>query len=150
VAAERILVLNGPNLNLLGRRQPDIYGAYSLEDISARLQTLAASLECACEVRQTNYEGELVGWLHDAWDTVDGIVLNPGALTHYSFALRDAVAAIEPPVIEVHLSHVHARESFRHRSVISAVSLGLVSGLGPAGYELALRGLVGHLRGTVT
>ncbi len=146
MAGERILVLNGPNLNLLGRRDPATYGAETLADVAARLEALAASLECSVEVRQTNHEGELVGWIHDAWDTAAGVVLNPGAFAHYSYALRDAVAAIEPPVVEVHISNIHARESFRHTSVTSPVTLGMISGLGTHGYDLAVRALLRHLR----
>jgi 3-dehydroquinate dehydratase-2 len=145
MAGERVLVLNGPNLNLLGRREPAIYGTETLADIRARLERLAAELDCTCDLRQTNHEGELVEWLHEAWDTADGVVLNPAAFTHYSYAVRDAVAAIDPPVIELHISNIGARESFR-TSVITAVAVGMICGLGAAGYELALRGLVELLR----
>jgi 3-dehydroquinate dehydratase II len=148
VPGEALLVLNGPNLNLLGRREPATYGSETLADVAARLETLGAELDVDVELRQSNHEGELVGWIHDAWGAADGVVLNPGAFAHYSYALRDAVAAIEPPVVEVHLSNIHAREEFRHRSVIAPVALGMISGLGAQGYELAVRALVAHLRRT--
>ena len=116
MAGERILVLNGPNLNLLGRREPAIYGTDTLADVRDSLESLAAELSCTCDVRQTNYEGRLVDWLHEAWETADGVILNPAGLTHQSYPVRDAVAAIGPPVVELHISNIHARESFRSRS----------------------------------
>jgi 3-dehydroquinate dehydratase II len=138
----RIRVLNGPNLNLLGRREPDVYGTTTLAEIEAALGSLAGELGCVLEFRQTNHEGVLVDWLQEAASS-DGVLLNPGALTHYAYALRDAIAAIRPvPVIEVHLSNIHAREDFRHLSVVSPVAAGIVMGWGALGYELALRGLV--------
>jgi 3-dehydroquinate dehydratase II len=146
VSGERILVLDGPNLNLLGRREPGIYGADSREDVGRRLGTLAETLGCEVEQRQSNHEGRLVDWMHEAWGTFDGIILNPGAFMMYGYALRDAISAIEPPVLEVHISNIYARESFRHHSVLAAVTLGMVSGLGALGYEIALRALVEHLR----
>jgi 3-dehydroquinate dehydratase-2 len=142
---EHVLVLNGPNLNLLGRREPAIYGTDTLAEVRARLESLAVELGCTCDVRQTNYEGQLVEWLHEAWETADGVILNPAALTHYSYAVRDAVAAIEPPVLELHISNIHARESFR-TSVITAVAAGMICGLGTAGYQVALRALIDALR----
>ena len=143
---ERVLVLNGPNLNLLGRREPTIYGTDTLDDIRDRLGQLAVELGCTCDVRQTNYEGQLVEWLHEAWETADGVILNPAAWTHNSYAVRDAIAAIDPPVVELHISNIHARESFRGQSVITAVAAGMICGFGTAGYELAVRGLVMALR----
>jgi 3-dehydroquinate dehydratase II len=145
MSAEHVLVLNGPNLDLLGRREPAIYGTDTLADVRDRLESLAVELGCTCDVRQTNYEGQLVEWLHEAWETADGVILNPAALTHYSYAVRDAVAAIGPPVLELHISNIHARESFR-TSVITAVAAGMICGLGTAGYEVALRALVDALR----
>jgi 3-dehydroquinate dehydratase II len=145
VSGEHVLVLNGPNLNLLGRREPAIYGTDTLADVRDRLERLARELECTCDVRQTNHEGELVEWLHEAWDTADGVVLNPAAFTHYSYAVRDAVAAIDPPVIELHISNIGAREAFR-TSVITAVALGMICGLGTVGYGVALRALVEVMR----
>jgi 3-dehydroquinate dehydratase II len=146
VSEERVLVLNGPNLNLLGRREPAIYGTDTLADVSNRLERLAVELGCICDVRQTNYEGQLVEWLHEAWETADGVILNPAAWTHNSYAVRDAVAAIDPPVVELHISNIHAREGFRSQSVITAVAAGMICGFGTAGYELAVRGLVEALR----
>jgi 3-dehydroquinate dehydratase II len=146
VAHERIIVLNGPNLNLLGRRDRATYGTETLEDVRERLETLAIALECSIDMRQSNAEGTLVDWLHEAWDTADGVVFNPGALAHTSIALRDAVAAIDPPVIEVHISNVHAREAFRQHSTISPVAAGVIVGLGTFGYDLAVRALVEVLR----
>ena len=143
---ERVLVLNGPNLNLLGRREPAIYGTDTLADVSNRLERLAVELGCTCDVRQTNYEGQLVEWLHEAWETADSVILNPAAWTHNSYAIRDAIAAIDPPVVELHISNIHARESFRGQSVITAVAAGMICGFGTAGYELAVRGLVEALR----
>ena len=141
-----MLVLNGPNLNLLGRREPAIYGTDTLADVSNRLERLAVELGCTCDVRQTNSEGQLVEWLHEAWETADGVILNHAAWTHNSYAVRDAVAAIDPPVVELHISNIHARESFRGQSVITAVAAGMICGFGTAGYELAVRGLVEALR----
>jgi 3-dehydroquinate dehydratase-2 len=146
MSGERVLVLNGPNLNLLGRREPTIYGTDTLDDIRDRLGQLANELGCSCDVRQTNHEGQLVEWLHEAWETADGIILNPAAWTHNSYAVRDAIAAIDPPVVELHISNIHARESFRGQSVITAVAAGMICGFGTAGYELAVRGLVEALR----
>jgi 3-dehydroquinate dehydratase-2 len=145
VSDEHVLVLNGPNLDLLGRREPHIYGTDTLADVRDGLERLAVVLGCTCEVRQTNHEGQLVEWLHEAWETADGVVLNPAAWTHYSYAVRDAVAAIEPPVLELHISNIYARETFR-TSVITAVAVGMICGLGTAGYALALRALVEALR----
>jgi 3-dehydroquinate dehydratase II len=141
-----VAVLNGPNLNLLGQREPEIYGTETLTSVESRLQALAEELPCRIDFRQTNHEGVLVDWLQEAGREAAGVLLNPAALTHYSHALRDAVAAIRPvPVVEVHLSNIHAREEFRHISVISPVAAGIVMGWGPAGYEIALRGLVARI-----
>jgi 3-dehydroquinate dehydratase II len=142
---KRILVLHGPNLNALGTREPAVYGRATLDDINGRLDVLARELGGEVECRQTNHEGVLIDALHSAKSSADGVLLNPGGLTHSSVALRDAVLAAGIPVVEVHLSNPCARESFRHTSLISGAAVGVVQGFGPAGYELALRGLMGVL-----
>jgi 3-dehydroquinate dehydratase-2 len=139
MAAPTIYVLNGPNLNLLGTREPEIYGADTLDDIAGRLEDRARELGLAVDVRQSNHEGHLIDWLHEAQaQGAKAVILNAGALTHTSIAIADAVRAIATPVIEVHLSNPHAREPFRHSSYLSAVARGTVTGLGVLGYELAL------------
>ena len=135
----KILLLNGPNLNRLGKREPEIYGNKTLEDLEDRIVALGADSQLEVICFQSNHEGELIDKLHEAEDTgVDGIIFNPGAFTHYSYAIRDAVAGINCPVIEVHISNVYEREAFRHKSVIAPVSKGQIAGLGLIGYELAL------------
>jgi 3-dehydroquinate dehydratase-2 len=140
-----ILILNGPNLNLLGTRQPEIYGHTTLDDIRAQCIQAAEDLGCTIAFEQTNSEATLIDMIHDAPGTHDGIILNAGAYTHTSIALMDALASVELPAIELHLSNIHAREDFRHRSYISKVALGVICGLGPQGYPLALRALHDHL-----
>jgi len=137
-----ILILNGPNLNLLGRREPSVYGSLSLDEINNSLSYLAAELGVKITCRQSNHEGELIDLLHRAAAEMDAVIFNPGAFTHYSYALRDAVAAIGVPTIEVHLSNIYAREDFRRHSVIAPVAAGQISGFGANGYLLALRALV--------
>ncbi len=140
-----ILVLNGPNLNLLGAREPGIYGATSLAQIESDCAAEGLALGVAVECVQSNHEGALVDALHGAVGRHDGVVLNAGAYTHTSIALRDAISGTGLPVIELHLSNVHAREAFRHVSHIAPVALGVIAGFGAAGYGLALRALAGHL-----
>jgi 3-dehydroquinate dehydratase-2 len=142
----RVLVLHGPNLNLLGHREPHLYGSDTLVAIDARLRTLAAELSVTLETYQSNVEGELVTRIQQAFGTAEGIVLNPAAYTHTSIALRDALAAVGLPAVEVHLSNVHAREEFRHRSLTAGVCVGVVAGFGAESYLLGLRALVAHLR----
>ena len=141
----RILVLHGPNLNLLGTREQAIYGSESLDSIDAALSRLAEDLGVEVDIRQSNSEGELVGWIQESKTRYEGIIINPAAYTHTSIAIRDALAAVGLPTVEVHLSNIHQREPFRHHSHIAGVALGQISGLGPAGYLLALRGLHDHL-----
>ena len=143
--ARRILVLNGPNLNLLGTREPDVYGSESLDDIMSELVEAGAARGAEVSSIQSNSEGALIDALHGARLTADGVIFNPGGYTHTSVALRDAISAIELPVIETHLSNVHARESFRHVSLLSAVCLGGVGGFGRHSYFVALDGLLRHL-----
>lgn len=143
----KILVLNGPNLNLLGTREPGIYGGQTLAAIGAELDALAATLGVALVHAQSNHEGVLVDLVQAAGrDGTSGCVVNAGAYTHSSIALRDAFLAVGLPFVEVHLSNVYRREPFRHESLLADVAVGLVVGLGPDGYSYALRGLVGHLR----
>ncbi len=136
-----ILILHGPNLNLTGQREPDVYGALTLEDINRRLQDLADSQGVTVRFFQSNHEGALIDALHEAFQWADGVVFNPGAYTHTSYALRDAISAIGLPVVEVHMSNVHAREAFRHRSMVSAVCVGQVVGFGWRSYLLGLSAL---------
>lgn len=142
----KILVLHGPNLNLLGEREPELYGSARLADIDARLEQLAHDSGASLEALQSNHEGALIDRIQAARGNVDGIIINPGGFTHTSVALRDALIASGLPVVEVHLSNVHAREEFRHRSLVADIALGQVCGLGPIGYELALRALLERLK----
>lgn len=138
----KILFLNGPNLNLLGTRQPEIYGRDTLASIEASVRVRAQALGVSVEFRQTNDEGQLVTWIQHAKGAVHAIALNAAAYTHTSIALRDAIAAVELPVIELHLSNIHARESFRHHSMIASVCRGQISGFGALSYILALEAAV--------
>ena len=142
----KILVLNGPNLNLLGTREPDVYGMATLKDLEGLLSATASELGSEVDFRQTNSEDELIGWLHEALESKTPVVLNPAAFTHYSYALRDACAALTGSgvqLIEVHISNPHAREEFRQNSVISGVATGQIAGFGFDSYKLALRQLAG-------
>ena len=140
-----ILVLHGPNLNLLGVRERSVYGMASLKDINGAMEGLAKELGARVEFRQSNVEGELVTWIQDARSRFDAIIINPAGYTHTSIAIRDAIVAAEIPTIEVHLSNIYKRESFRHRSYVAGVALGQISGFGPTGYLLAMRAAVDHL-----
>lgn len=143
----RILVLHGPNLNLLGTREPDVYGHVTLADIDREVTALGVELGVAVDTFQSNHEGALIDRIHAAaQDGVAGILINPGAYTHTSIALRDALAAVAIPAVEVHLTNIHARESFRRRSHIAPVAVAQIAGFGAAGYGLALRGLVARLK----
>jgi len=141
----RILVLHGPNLNLLGTREPAVYGKDTLADVDRELGTLARELSVAIECRQSNHEGELIDRIQAARGRFDALLINPGGLTHTSVSLRDAIAAVELPCVEVHLSNVHAREEFRHRSLTAAVCIGAVMGFGKTSYLLGLRALAARL-----
>jgi 3-dehydroquinate dehydratase II len=145
---ERIIVLNGPNLNLLGERDPEHYGSMTLEDINSEMESLAARLSVEVVFFQSNHEGDIIDRIHAERNSCDGIIINPGALTHYSYAIHDALDAVRLPAVEVHLSDIHSREEWRRTSVIEPAVLFSVSGKGPGGYLEALKRLVEHLRST--
>jgi len=141
------MVLNGPNLNLLGTREPGVYGRHTLGDVERRLQRVAGELGVEVDCRQSNWEGQLVDWIHEAGrEGFAGIVINPGAYTHTSVAIRDAIAGVGLPAVEVHVSNVYAREPFRHHSFIAPVCVGQVAGLGIGGYEWGLRALAEYVQ----
>lgn len=141
-----ILVLHGPNLNLLGTREPAIYGTITLDEVNDLLKNLGKELGVSVESRQSNVEGELITWIQEATGHFEGLVFNPAAYTHTSIALRDAIVSVGIPMVEVHLSNIHRRESFRRRSYLAPVSLGQISGFGPQSYLLGLRALVDALQ----
>jgi 3-dehydroquinate dehydratase-2 len=143
----RFLLLNGPNLNRLGMREPHIYGHTTLAQLEKQLTEFASEYEVELTCYQSNYEGALIDQIHRAESLYDGIIFNPGAFTHYSYALRDAIASIQTPVIEVHISNIHAREPFRHHSVIAPVTVGQIVGLGVSGYRLAILALLDMVEG---
>ena len=140
--SSRVLVLNGPNLGRLGRRQPEIYGSTTYAELVARCEDWGRELGLDVETRQTNHEGELLDWLNQAADDATPVVLNAGAWTHYSFALFDACGQLTAPLVEVHLTNPHTRETFRHSSVVSGVATGVIAGFGTESYRLALRALI--------
>ena len=142
----KILVLHGPNLNLLGTREPSLYGLTTLEELNTSLVTLGKELGVSVETRQSNLEGELVTWIQEASSQFQGLLINPAAYTHTSIALRDAIVGVGMPMVEVHLSNIYRRESFRRRSYLAAVALGQISGFGPHSYFLGLRALVTFLQ----
>jgi 3-dehydroquinate dehydratase-2 len=141
----RVLVVHGPNLNLLGTREPEVYGSTTLGEIDNDLAGLAKELDCEVECYQSNHEGLILDRIQEARGVVDGILINPAGLTHSSVSLRDALAAVDLPVVEVHLSNVFAREEFRHHSYVSGVAVGVISGFGPDSYRLGLEALVQYL-----
>ena len=138
---QKILILNGPNLNLLGTREPDIYGSDTLTDIEGHCVELAPSLGLSIDFRQSNSESDLIDWIQQSRDEFDGIIINPAAYTHSSIAIMDALATLSAPIIELHLSNIHRRESFRHQSYVSPVATGIICGFGAHGYQLALEAM---------
>lgn len=143
---KKVLVINGPNLNMLGIREPGVYGTVSLPVIIQGLTELAEVLSVEIESFQSNHEGHIIDKIHEAFGTKDGILINPGAFTHYSYAIRDALSSVQLPTVEVHLSNIHKREEFRHHSVTAPVVIGQISGFGVQSYELGLKALLTHMQ----
>ena len=141
-----LLLINGPNLNLVGKREPSIYGSQTLEDIQEELETLASELDAKLKFFQSNSEGEMIDCIQNSVGSIDGILINAGAYTHTSIALRDALLGVSIPYVEVHLSNIYSREEFRHKSFLSDKALGLVCGFGANSYQLALQGMVSYLK----
>lgn len=145
IMAKHVLVLNGPNLNMLGKREPGIYGAQTLTDVEALCRAAADDFGMTIDFRQSNHEGELVTWIQQGLGTADGILINPGAYSHTSVAIYDALKAVALPVAEVHITNIHQREAFRHHSYVSAVAFGVICGFGTLGYRLALQAMAEKL-----
>ncbi len=143
----KILVINGPNLNLLGKREPEVYGTTTLDELNNRLQNVADDLKVELTFFQSNSESAIIDFIHDNGFEADGIIINPGALTHYSYALRDAISAVETPTVEVHISNIYSREEFRHKSVIAPICIGHVVGFGYYGYAMALSYFADNTKG---
>ena len=139
---KKILVINGPNLNMLGKREPGIYGAETIEALYNKIKRRAEELNCEVEFFQSNIEGEIINAIHKTYEGYDGIIINPGALTHYSYAVHDALTSVRTPALEVHISNIHRREEFRHKSVTAPACIGQICGLGTDGYLYALEALV--------
>ncbi|MET3925258.1 type II 3-dehydroquinate dehydratase [Devosia sp. 2618] len=144
--AKRVLVLNGPNLNLLGTREPGIYGSETLKDVENLCKQVGDELGLSVDFRQSNHEGELITWIHEARETADAIIINPAGYSHTSVAIPDALKGVGLPVAEVHISNIHQREAFRHHSYVSAVAFGVICGFGVTGYRLALIALADKLK----
>lgn len=143
---KKILIINGPNLNMLGVREPGIYGSATIKDVEESLLRLSEELGVEVVFFQSNHEGGIIDRIHQAFGNCDGLVINPGAFTHYSYAIRDAIDSVKIPTVEIHISNVHAREEFRHHSVIAPIAVGQIMGFGIYGYQLALRAIVNHLQ----
>ena len=144
--AKRVLVLNGPNLNLLGTREPEIYGSATLQDVGDLCRQTGEEVGLVVDFRQSNHEGELITWIHEARGTADAILINPAAYSHTSLAIHDALKGVGLPVVEVHISNIHQREAVRHHSFVSAVAFGVICGFGVAGYRMALIALAEKLK----
>ncbi|MCC6483804.1 MAG: type II 3-dehydroquinate dehydratase [Armatimonadetes bacterium] len=142
----RVLVVHGPNLNLLGMREPEVYGRETLEDINSAMRQEAATLGCGLRIMQSNSEGDIITAIHSVQDGIDGLIINPGGYTHTSVPIRDALAAVDVPVVEVHLSNIHSREEFRSKSITAAAASGIISGFGADSYILALHAVVKLIR----